>query len=90
MDDVAREVTVHGHVQGVFFRDSCRRQAERLGVTGWVSNEPDGTVQGHFEGSTEAVEQLVDWCREGPPHASVTGVDVVTADVSGGRGFTAR
>ena len=90
MDVVAREVTVRGRVQGVFFRDSCRQQAERLGVTGWVRNEPDGTVRGHFEGERGAVEQLVAWCREGPRHAHVEAVDVVAIEPSGHAGFDAR
>ena len=90
MDVVAREVTVRGRVQGVFFRDSCRLQAERLGVTGWVRNEPDGTVRGHFEGEQDAVDRLVDWCRDGPRHAHVEAVDVSAAEPSGQSGFAAR
>lgn len=90
MDVVAREVTVRGGVQGVFFRDSCRRQAERLGVTGWVRNEPDGTVRGHFEGEPDAVERLVDWCREGPRHAHVEAVAVSAAEPAGHSRFAAR
>jgi acylphosphatase len=90
MDVVAREVTVRGRVQGVFFRDSCRQQAERLGITGWVRNEPDGTVRGHFEGEQGAVEQLVDWCREGPRHAQVEGIDVSPAELARPAGFATR
>jgi acylphosphatase len=73
---VARRVVVHGRVQGVFFRDSCRREAEGLEVTGWVRNEPDGTVGALFEGEPRAVDRLVDWCRQGPPRARVARVDV--------------
>lgn len=80
---VAREVVVHGHVQGVFFRDSCRREAERAGVTGWVRNEPDGTVAARFEGPAPAVERLVAWCRQGPPRARVDRVEVREAATSG-------
>ena len=90
MTDVARRIRVRGRVQGVFFRDSCRSQAETLGVRGWVSNEPDGTVAGHFEGPADAVDALVDWCRTGPPRASVVGVDVEEAEPSGARGFRTR
>lgn len=67
----ARRVRVYGRVQGVFFRDSCRAEAERLGVAGWVRNEPDGTVLAHLEGEAAAVDALVAWCRSGPPHADV-------------------
>lgn len=90
MDVMAREVAVRGRVQGVFFRDSCRQQAERLGVTGWVRNEPDGTVRGYFEGEPVAVERLVDWCRDGPRHAHVEAVDVTAAEPTGHSGFDAR
>lgn len=84
---VARDVVVHGAVQGVFFRDSCRREADRLGVAGWIRNEPDGTVAGHFEGAADAVEQLVRWCHDGPPHARVQRVDVVASEPKDVEGF---
>lgn len=84
---VARCVTVRGRVQGVFFRDSCRRQAELVGVTGWVRNEPDGSVAAVFEGPGAAVADLVRWCHEGPPHARVERVDVTPAAPSGARTF---
>lgn len=86
---VAREVVVHGAVQGVFFRDSCRREAERLGVAGWIRNEPDGTVAGHFEGSADAVDELVRWCHDGPPRARVQRVDVVESEPRDADGFAA-
>ena len=62
-------VVVHGKVQGVWFR-------ERLGLDGWVTNRFDGTVQAEFEGPLDAVAQAVSWCRQGPPYADVTEVDV--------------
>lgn len=86
---VARDVVVHGAVQGVFFRDSCRREAERVGVAGWIRNEPDGTVAGHFEGPADAVEQLVRWCHDGPPRARVHRVDVVESEARDADGFAA-
>jgi acylphosphatase len=86
-DTVARRVVVHGRVQGVFFRDSCRQRAERSRVAGWVRNEPDGTVAALFEGALHDVEQLVDWCRQGPPHARVEQVEVLEASPAGRRGF---
>lgn len=69
-------VVVHGRVQGVWFRESCRREAAELGVAGWVRNRADGTVEGLFEGPVDAVARLVSWCRAGPPRAEVTGIDV--------------
>jgi acylphosphatase len=86
----AVEVRVSGLVQGVFYRATCAREAERLGVDGWVSNEPDGTVAGHFEGPAEAVEALVVWCRSGPPRARVDAVEVAEAQPTGSSGFAAR
>ena len=86
-DVIARRVVVHGRVQGVFFRDSCRRQAERSRVAGWVRNEPDGTVGALFEGPPAAVDAMVAWCHEGPPHASVVRVEVAEADPAGSRAF---
>jgi acylphosphatase len=90
MADVARRVRVTGRVQGVFFRDSCRAEAEKLGVRGWVANEPDGSVSGHFEGAEEAVDALVEWCRTGPPRAEVHGVEVEEVDPRGVAGFEPR
>jgi acylphosphatase len=73
---IRRHVYVSGQVQGVFFRDTCARQAHQLGVTGWVRNRRDGLVEAVFEGETDAVERMVEWCRHGPPRAIVTGVHV--------------
>lgn len=65
---------VQGKVQGVWFRDSTRRQAETLGLGGWVRNLPDGSVEVLVEGPEEGVRTLVRWCRQGPPRARVMGV----------------
>ena len=73
---IARQVRVHGSVQGVSFRANCRWEAQARGVTGWARNEPDGTVSAWFEGEPEAVEAMIDWCRRGPRAARVTGIDV--------------
>ena len=89
-ETIARDVVVRGRVQGVFFRDSARREAARLGVAGWVRNCPDGTVQAHVEGSPEAVAELVRWCREGPRHADVDDVRVSEVEPQGRRGFEIR
>ena len=73
---VGKRVTVHGRVQGVFFRDSCRAEAEQAGVTGWVRNEDDGTVTAQLEGPADAVDHVVAWCQTGPPRARVRRIDV--------------
>lgn len=87
---VARRFVACGRVQGVFFRDSTRREANRLGVTGWVRNRPDGTVEAHAEGAPEAVEALVRWAREGPRHADVDDVRVSEAEPAGCTRFEVR
>ncbi len=69
-------VLVSGRVQGVFFRDACRRLAEQYGVAGWVRNLPDGRVEAVFEGSAEEVGRLVDWSRHGPRYAAVDHIEV--------------
>ncbi len=76
----AVEVRVHGRVQGVFFRASTRTEAQRLRLTGWVSNRSDGTVQARLQGDPAAVEAMVAWCRIGPPGAEVTRLDVEDAE----------
>jgi acylphosphatase len=86
-EPLSRRVVVHGHVQGVYFRDTCRREAQRAGVTGWVRNDPDGSVSALFEGPATAVEQMVGWCHEGPPRARVDRVDVAEAPVAGAATF---
>jgi len=73
---IRRRVVVWGRVQGVFFRDSCRREATRHSVAGWVCNRPDGAVEAVFEGTPDAVDALCRWCAVGPPHAAVERVDV--------------
>lgn len=67
---------IKGRVQGVFFRESARREAERLGVHGFVRNLADGDVEAVAEGPREALEQFVTWCHKGPPSARVEHVQV--------------
>jgi acylphosphatase len=69
-------VRIFGRVQGVFFRASCARLADDLGVTGWVRNLPHGDLEAVFQGPDAAVDEMLAWCRHGPPHARVDGVDV--------------
>jgi acylphosphatase len=87
---VRRRVVVRGHVQGVFFRDSARQRAASRGVAGWIRNNADGTVEAVFEGPLEAVERLVDYCREGPRGARVTAVDVTEEEPEGLSSFAVR
>jgi acylphosphatase len=81
---------MHGLVQGVFFRDAVRRRALTAGVSGWVRNNWDGTVEVALEGEPEAVEKLIAFCREGPSGARVDQVEVVEAEVKSSKGFEIR
>jgi acylphosphatase len=84
-DHVARlEATVRGQVQGVGFRYFVRRRARHLGVTGWVANEPDGTVRCVAEGPPETLDELLALLRMGPPGARVSDVRAVRGPASGG------
>jgi acylphosphatase len=85
--NIRRRVVVHGQVQGVFFRDSCRRQARSRQVAGWVRNNDDGTVEAVFEGDPDAVTTLVDWAHEGPAGARVSRVEVTDEQPEGLNGF---
>jgi len=71
-----RTIRVHGRVQGVFFRQSAREQAEKLGLCGFACNNSDGTVTIEAEGPPEALKLLQQWCRQGPPAARVDKVEV--------------
>jgi acylphosphatase len=82
---VALRVT--GRVQGVAFRWEAQHEAERLGVTGWVRNEPDGSVAAHVEGEADAVNDMVVWLRRGPPAARVRDVAVTPVTATGADSF---
>ena len=87
---VRRRVVVSGRVQGVWFRETCRERAQAAGVAGWVRNRDDGRVEAEFEGPDAAVDQLVGWCRTGPPRAVVTGIDVTDVAPTGEHRFSVR
>jgi acylphosphatase len=87
---IRRRVVVHGRVQGVFFRDTIRRHADRRGVSGWVRNNADGTVEAVLEGDPDAVERLVELCREGPRGSAVERVEVSEEPAEGLTGFAIR
>jgi acylphosphatase len=87
---IRRRVVVHGLVQGVFFRDTVRRQAAGAGVTGWVRNNWDGTVEAVFEGEEAEVDRLVRLCHAGPRGARVDRVEVSEEPPTGLTGFAIR
>lgn len=87
---VRYRVTVTGRVQGVWFRESCRREAAAAGVAGWVRNAEDGSVEAVLEGEPDAVERVLAWMRVGPPHAVVTHVAVRVERPVGDTVFTVR
>ncbi|HVD49466.1 MAG TPA: acylphosphatase [Gaiellaceae bacterium] len=80
-------VRVSGRVQGVFFRAEARSRAESLGLSGWIRNEPDGSVAAVFAGEPERVDSMVEWCRRGPAGARVDEVEVSDAADEPGDGF---
>ena len=75
-------LVIHGRVQGVFFRDSMRREAQRLGVAGWVRNRSDGAVEAVAHGESADVDAIVRWARHGPEFAQVERVDIEPAEGS--------
>jgi acylphosphatase len=74
---------IYGRVQGIFFRDSTQRKARELGLTGWVRNEPDGTVKIVAEGEEGDLKKLIKWCYNGPRLARVEKVDIEWAEATG-------
>lgn len=87
---IRRRVVAYGRVQGVFFRDSCRREAGARRVSGWVTNREDGALEAVFEGEPAAVQALVDWTRQGPARARVIKLDVIEEEPRGEFGFSVR
>jgi acylphosphatase len=87
---VRKRVLVSGDVQGVFFRDTCRRIASDAGVAGWATNLRDGRVEVALEGEEDAVKRVIEWCHHGPDHARVDSVDVTNEEPEGTSGFSIR
>ena len=79
-DAVTRRLVIRGRVQGVFFRESMRIEAERLGVAGWVCNRRDGAVEAIVHGAPGAVERITQWAHRGPADAEVSSVEVSPAE----------
>ncbi|HWR98393.1 MAG TPA: acylphosphatase [Candidatus Methanoperedens sp.] len=82
------EVRITGRVQGVWFRASTREEARRRGLDGWVRNLPDGGVEAVFEGGEAALQEMLAWCRIGPPGARVDRVEERWSAATGLAGFT--
>ena len=89
-DRIRRRVSVSGRVQGVWFRESCRDQAQATGVAGWVRNLDDGRVEVVLEGPPGAVDDVLAWCRRGPRRARVDRVEVIDETPVGEQGFRVR
>ena len=90
MADERIRVRAHGRVQGVFFRDSVRREAARRGVAGWARNRADGTAEAVFEGPADAVAAMVEFVRRGPGHSSVDRVEESREEPEGLSDFSVR
>ena len=82
-DNVRAHAIISGRVQGVFFRVETKRAADRIGVSGWVRNRSDGTVEAVFEGDRTQVDAVLEWCNEGPLHANVADLNVTWNDYTG-------
>jgi acylphosphatase len=83
MDRIRATLRIKGRVQGVFFRQSAKLEAVRLGLTGWIRNCPNGEVSATAEGARDRVGEFVAWCRIGPPHARVSEVEVRESAATG-------
>lgn len=91
MAKVRRRIVVHGEVQGVFFRDGSSQQASQRGLTGWVRNRDDGSVETEVQGEQGAVEAFLAWAGQGPDAATVDSVDVDDRALAEGEtGFEVR
>ena len=76
-------VMISGRVQGVWYRANTKQKAEELGLTGWVKNAADGNVEAVFEGEESTVDEMIAWCRVGPPLAQVDDVKIIRKRVDG-------
>ena len=81
------DITVSGHVQGVFYRASTKAVADQLGVKGIVKNEADGSVFIEAEADDMALDMFLDWCKEGPEHANVISVQTHEGELKNYRNF---
>ena len=84
------KLRISGKVQGVFFRAGALEEAKELGVTGWIKNNPDGTVELHAEGPEAALEQFIEWCHDGPRGAQVKAIEATPESEQGFLSFDIR
>ncbi len=89
-DTGAVHLFVHGRVQGVFYRASTQKIAESLGLFGWVKNCGDGSVEIYAEGNKDQLEELIEWCRQGPPLALISKIDLSWIEAEGLSSFDIR
>ncbi len=90
METFAVLLKIHGRVQGVYYRASAQSKAQSLSLMGWVKNSIDGTVECHAEGARENLERFIDWCRKGPPAASVSSLETNWVSPEGHQDFSIR
>lgn len=88
VDSVRKRVVVTGRVQGVWFRQSTQHEAKALGLSGWVRNRPDGSVEATFEGPETLVNAAVEWTSHGPERAQVEHMEVFDEPPTNSVGFT--
>ena len=77
------KLKIKGRVQGVFFRALTKQTADELGIKGWVKNMSDGTVETLAEGESRDLEIFIEWCKNGPANANVTGIDINNENATG-------
>jgi acylphosphatase len=85
-----RRILIQGRVQGVFFRATARDVAEELGVNGWIRNTEEGDVEAVVSGGTQQLERFIAWCRQGPPRAVVSKVEIEERDDQQFSGFEVK
>ena len=89
-DCIRKRLRVSGHVQGVWYRGAMQREAQLVGLVGWVKNLPDGRVEAVVQGTAEQIGSIIRWCAVGPPAAKVTDVETHDEPVSELAGFNIR
>ncbi|KAB2805418.1 acylphosphatase [Phaeocystidibacter luteus] len=83
-------ITIYGRVQGVFYRKSTQQKARQLGLVGWVMNRPDGSVLAEIQGTEELLQEMVDWCWQGPPACDVIKIEKTEVPVEPSEAFEIR
>ncbi len=83
METARLRIVIEGIVQGVFFRANTIEESSKLGLTGWVKNRADGRVEAVFEGDVDGIEQIVEWCKKGPPAAVVRNIETTWEQATG-------